>query len=428
MKYGDHPSEINFTPIVTRFESLIKGVLAVCVFFLCVFFVRHHLDDFRNYRVNDGELLSGMRKSFMSSVFNECRTETCSVAVVKVGAAVTQERRNLQGRLLVAPPTIIPMDAMPLVSPISFMPTDASDWVARQDKTFSKRTRLWSGWNLSIGQTDDGSALKIKVPSAGYISRMVVSEAAPSAVSIESLTRDSSTQRQALQRLAMSKRSTWRPTSVEFQGMPYNIRLAIESATTEDVALNDLVYLVFSSPTGLGASYQLETKVVSQGSNSTERYYEFRAEDEQADWLLDYFTRTNGRTPKTDLIEVKVITKAYVAPTDEMSIPKDAIVYETAGGKTEAGYGIVWVAFGGVALPIHVKVGQRINDKINVAPVSGPLIGAIRPEDWQLTPKAARTKIKVMVGAPGGAYLTEGVSVIKTPSQALTAGMAVRAI
>jgi hypothetical protein len=144
--------------------------------------------------------------------------------------------------------------------------------------------------------------------------------------------------------------------------------------------------------------------------------------------VKDYFDSTSGRTPKTDIVEVKITRVAPVVPVEEVSVPKDSIVYETTSGKTVSGRAIVWTAFAGVAIPLHVQMGRVVNNRVNVMPINEPLIGSIRREDWQLVPKNARTKIKVAMGSVNRAYLSQGLTIIQSPSRSLTPGMAVREI
>jgi hypothetical protein len=428
MKIGELPFTSSTAPKLARFDTLVKGVLGVCLFFLCVFLVRDHLDSIRNFRFNDAELLSGMRKGFAQEAFSECRSESCNVAVVKVSEPVKEVRPKIYGRLMLALPVTFSISG-PNVAPISFVPNHASDWAARQDNVQGSGTQVSTGWFVELGQSDAMSTpFKVNVPSAGYVSRMQLNESSVNPAQIESITKQTYQQRQDMHRAAIAKPSTWRPSSFEFQAMPTRMKLQIDSVTQDDINLGDHAYIVFSSPTGVGQPYSVETKVSSRGTTDGITYYEFTPHDYEVDWLKDYFNRSTGRTPKTDIVEVKVTKVAPVVPIDEVSVPKDSIVYETTGGKTLSGRGIVWVAFAGVAIPIHIQLGRAVNNQVNVVQINEPIIGGIRREDWQLIPKTARTKVKVAIGSVNRLYLAQGLTVIKSPSRSLTPGMAVREI
>jgi hypothetical protein len=429
MKIGELPFTASTAPKLTRFDTLVKGVLGVCLFFLCVFLVRDHLDTIKNFRFNDAKLLSGMRKGFTQEAFSECRSESCNVVVVKVGEPVKEARPKIYGRLMLAAPLTMSIIG-PNVAPISFIPNYSSDWAARQDNLQGSGARVSNGWFIELGQSETLSftPFKVKVPSAGYVSQMQLNESLVNPAVIESITKQSYQQRQDMHRLAMAKLSNWRPSNFEFQAMPSRLKLQIDSITKEDIDLGDHAYVVFSSPTGVGQPYSVETKVSSRGTSDGIVYYEFKPHDYREDWVKDYFDSTSGRTPKTDIVEVKITRVAPVVPVEEVSVPKDSIVYETTSGKTVSGRAIVWTAFAGVAIPLHVQMGRVVNNRVNVMPINEPLIGSIRREDWQLVPKNARTKIKVAMGSVNRAYLSQGLTIIQSPSRSLTPGMAVREI
>jgi hypothetical protein len=430
MKFRELPFTSGFGAKLTSIDSLVKGVLGVCLFFLCVFLVRDHLDSIKNFRFNDAELLSGMRKGFTQDAFSECRSETCNVAIVKVGEPVKEVRPKIFGSLILATPLTMSISG-PNVAPISFIPNYSSDWAAKQDSVHAgSGIRVSTGWFVELGQSETLSftPIRVRVPSAGYVSQMQLNESLVNPAPIESITKQSHQQRQDMQRVAIAKPSNWRPSSFEFQAMPTKMRLKIDSIAKEEIHLGDHAYIVFSSPTGVGQHYSVESKVSSLGTTDGIVYYEFTPHDYEEDWVKDYFARTNGRTPKTDIVEVKITKAAPVVPIEEVSVPKDSIVYETTGGKTLSGRAIVWAAFAGVAIPVHVQTGREVNNRVNVMPINQPIIGSIRPEDWQLIPKTARTKIKVAMGSAVRPYLSLGLPVIKSPSRSLTPGMAVREI
>lgn len=403
------------------------------------------------FSVGGGRLLSQLAVGADLGSLPGCHGASCTVETV---APSPSPPHAVPVRWLPEPVLRLPWPAR-LHYPDSFAAFETREWVAQLRERHPGVEEFV--WRLPFGSNAGGlHYAMVDVPSGGYVARLLFppgSGVAP--LTFEAHGADASRRQVLLERNGERLRR-WRtegggrpfdsdaplpegllekdplaiaisPEALEFQPVAMPMRMQLPPESVGRVWAGDPVTIRFEAPDRHAPPFDVAGTVTAVRAEQVQVESTERVDR----WLPAYAVQADARSPATDRVTLLVRESLGEAAGRAVRVPASAVVARAAAaaardGAPAADEATVWVIAEGTAVPVRVRVGRTVGDRVVVNEVRSALSGSIHPEDWRAMPLERRAWVYQLL-APGqgrepGLLLHAQTQVVVRPDPGLRAG------
>ena len=401
-----------------------------------------------------GPLLSQLVIERDLSTLPDCRNDACTVETV---APTMSAATPVPVRWLPDPVVRHPWPTR-LKYPGSFQDWDTYEWIARGVLREPEAAPV--GWQLRLGSNLGGLRYEmVDVPAAGYLARLVFPDGSGvGPLGYESHSTDTPS-RHAVKRRNQDALERWRragggrgpdgridadavapdgvleksplevtvsPEGLEYQPVSMPMSVQLPSGMVGRVRSGDPATLLLEAPRGFTPPVEVNGRVIATRGDVAQ----WVADDTTYRWLNDYFSKTTGRTPASDRLTLRLRESLGGRAGQAVQVPVSAVVRRPGDATPAADEATVWVVAGGIAAPVHVRVGASDGDRVLVNEIRSPHSGPFRAADWSaFTPPQRAILYRQQASRLAGQsspLLHADARVVSRPAATLRAGDALR--